>query len=92
MWFVYIVRCSDLSLYTGITTDLTRRIKEHNSISKTAATYTRTHRPVTLVYVEQASSRSEALKREAAIKRMPKSEKTNLISTVRQTYHCTDSE
>ena len=92
MWFIYIVRCGDSTLYTGITTDLTRRITEHNSTNKSAAKYTRTRSPVILVYAEEASSRSEALKREAAIKRLTRRGKESLLRTVRRTYHCTDSE
>ena len=77
-WFVYILRCSDNSLYTGITTDTDRRIKEHNA-AKQGARYTRMRQPVTLVYQETVDSRSSASKREIAIKRLKKKEKEQLI-------------
>ena len=74
MWYVYIVRCSDGTLYTGSTTDLKRRIKEHNE-SKTAAKYTRGRRPVKLVYQEKCTNKSSALKREEGIKKLTREEK-----------------
>jgi putative endonuclease len=80
-WYVYIIRCRDNSYYTGITTDLTRRIDEHNS-SKKGARYTRPRRPVELVYSEQAASRSMATRRESQIKKLSPSAKRLLISTV----------
>ena len=79
-WTVYMVRCADGSLYTGIAKSLSRRIEEHNSAS-TGAKYTRTRRPVKLVYFEYCESRSAASKREAVIKRLSKSEKEALIAT-----------
>lgn len=81
-WFVYMVRCNDNSLYTGITTDVVRRVDEHNGLSgkKTAAKYTRVRQPVVLVYEEQAESRSKASQREVAIKRLSKKEKEILAS------------
>jgi putative endonuclease len=78
--FVYIVRCCDDSLYTGITTDIARRVEEHNT-SPRAARYTRARRPVQLVYNETHTSRSAALKREAAIKKMQRNEKLMLLKT-----------
>jgi putative endonuclease len=68
-WYTYIVRCADNTLYTGITTDVERRLKEHNS-DKKGARYTRGRRPVALVHCEMFSSRAEASRREAAIKKM----------------------
>jgi len=59
-WFTYFVRCADNSLYGGITTDLTRRVAEHNGSNKLGAKYTRVRRPVALVYVEKHSSRQSA--------------------------------
>ena len=80
-WFVYIVECSDNSLYTGITTNLDRRIEEHNdSDTSLGAKYTRHRQPVTLVYHEHLESRSEASKREMAIKRLKRRQKLTLIS------------
>ena len=79
-WFVYIVRCCDQTLYTGITTNLTRRLQEHNS-SKKGAKFTRARRPVQLVYAEQWSCRSTASKREYAIKKLTLPQKVLLINT-----------
>ena len=78
-WFVYVVRCSDDSLYTGITTDINRRIEEHNTSNK-GAKYTRTRRPVKLEYKEVYVDRSTASKREYAIKKLTRKQKLNLIS------------
>jgi putative endonuclease len=75
---VYILRCSDETFYTGITTDLYKRIDEHNHSPK-GAKYTRSRRPVTLVYNESCENRSEATKREIAIKKMTRSEKEKVI-------------
>lgn len=79
-WYTYIVKCSDQSLYTGITRDIKRRLEEHNGNDLLGARYTRGRRPVTLVYEEEANSRSEATKREAAIKKLSRDEKNNLIA------------
>ena len=68
-WHVYIVRCADETLYTGIARDLGDRIARHNE--GTGAAYTRARRPVVLVHQEPAADRSAALRREAAIKRLP---------------------
>ena len=76
-WFVYIVRCRDGTLYTGITTDLLRRLQQHNAGK--ASRYTRCRLPVVLVYCERALTRSSALRREAALKALSKSEKEQLI-------------
>lgn len=73
IWFVYMVRCSDSTLYTGVTVDPERRLREHNGIG--AAKYTRVRQPVELAYLEQVCSRSEACKREWAIKQLNRSQK-----------------
>ncbi|WP_344796892.1 GIY-YIG nuclease family protein [Litoribacillus peritrichatus] len=78
MWFVYMLKCSDSTLYTGITTDLERRVKEHNSSDK-GAKFTRSRRPVTLVYSEHCSDRSSASKREYAIKRLSRKKKLEML-------------
>lgn len=78
-WTVYVLRCSDNSLYTGITRDLNRRFNEHNHNNRLAAAYTRARRPVTLVYQEAHIDRSSASKREATIKKMTKIKKELLI-------------
>ncbi len=76
MWFLYLLRCSDGSFYTGVTTDLNRRLQEHNA--GTGGAYTRSKRPVKLVFGENHSTRSSALKREAEIKGWPRSRKKDL--------------
>ena len=79
MYYVYIVKCSDETLYTGISTQLDRRIEEHNSSEK-GAKYTRVRRPVELVYSEEYADRSAASKREYEIKKkMTRKEKLALI-------------
>ena len=80
-WTVYLARCQDGTLYTGITTDRERRLAEHNSGS--GAAYTRTRRPVSLVYWEIVSDRSSALRREHAIKRLSRVEKRALVKKPR---------
>lgn len=75
-WYVYIVRCADDTLYTGIARDLARRIAQHNAGN--GAAYTRGRRPVTLVHREAATDRGSALRREAAIKRLPPAAKRAL--------------
>ncbi len=84
-WYVYIVRCNDGTLYTGITNDLDRRVKEHNSANG-GAKYTRSRRPVKLVYSEFAEDRSEAAKREYQIKRMTLADKTKLKESWTDTW------
>jgi len=76
-WYIYIVRCADNSLYTGIALDVERRLAEHNG--KDAAKYTRSRQPVELVYTEEVDSRSEAASREFAIKKLSKKQKEHLI-------------
>ncbi len=76
-WYVYIVRCRDGTLYTGVTNDLARRIAEHNR--GTGCRYTRGRRPVRLSYRESFRDRSSALKREAGIKGLSRREKLILI-------------
>lgn len=77
MWFVYILECADQSLYTGITTDLERRVDEHNG-SKLGARYTRSRRPVRLLHHEHYDDRSSATQREIQIKRLSRKEKIQL--------------
>ena len=80
-WSVYILRCGDGSLYTGIAKDVAARFKLHGC--GRGAAYTRTHLPVELVYQENALTRSEALIREAKLKRLPKPKKEDLIKMTR---------
>ena len=79
-WRVYMVRCADDSLYTGIARDVARRVEEHNSNNALAANYTRARRPVVLVYQEAAATRSAAGKREYHIKQMSRQAKEALIA------------
>lgn len=76
-WFVYLLRCADGTLYTGITKDVSRRCGQHNA--GTASRYTRCRRPACLIYEEAHASRSSALKREAAIKALSRRQKELLI-------------
>ncbi len=78
MYYVYIVECSDKTLYTGIAKDIDKRIDEHNHSAK-GAKYTKARRPVSLKYVEKSEDRSSASKREYAIKQLTKKEKLALI-------------
>ena len=81
-WSLYMVRCSDGSLYTGITTDIARRLNEHNNTRK-GAFYTRNKVPVELVYKEPVADQSAALKREAQIKSLTRKKKLELIQPTR---------
>jgi predicted GIY-YIG superfamily endonuclease len=76
-WLVYLVRCSDGSLYTGITNDLPKRLRAH--AAGKASKYTRSRLPVRLAYSEPHKSKSAALKHEADIKRLRRAEKDRLI-------------
>jgi len=78
-WFVYILLCSDASLYTGITTDITRRMSQH--AKGQGAKYFRGRQPVRLVYLESGHNRSTATKRELSIKGMNSAEKSLLVSS-----------
>ena len=78
MWHIYILRCNDGTLYTGTTTDINRRLKEHNT--RKGGAYTRARLPVKLVYKERCRTRSKALKREAQIKSLTRAKKLALIS------------
>lgn len=77
-YYIYILRCSDTTLYTGWTTDITKRIAQHNAGK--GAKYTRSRLPVTCVYSEEYPSKEEAMKREYEIKQLSREEKTLLIS------------
>jgi putative endonuclease len=78
MYYLYILKCSDNTLYTGITTGLSRRIREHNS-SKLGAKYTRGRQPIKLVYSKKFSNRSQASKEELRVKKLSRKEKLYLI-------------
>jgi len=78
MFFVYMVLCSDKTLYTGYTKDLDKRIKEHNE-GKRGSKYTKSRRPVKLIYKEKYLDKSSAMKREYQIKQLSKKEKLKLL-------------
>ncbi|RLA84350.1 MAG: GIY-YIG nuclease family protein [Epsilonproteobacteria bacterium] len=77
-YFIYILECSDGSLYTGITKDVAKRLDEHNT-SKKGAKYTKARRPVKLLYQEPSLDRSSASKREYSIKKLTRLKKLQLI-------------
>lgn len=79
-WTVYFLRCNDNSLYAGITTDIVRRLHQHNH-TKLGAKYTKAKRPVTLVFIETATDRSAASKREYQLRKLTKAQKEQLVST-----------
>lgn len=79
-WYVYFLRCNDNSLYAGITTDINRRLHQHNH-TKLGAKYTRAKRPVTLVFIESAPDKSTASKREYQLRTLTKLKKEHLVST-----------
>lgn len=83
--YIYILECSDGTLYTGWTNDLEKRVAAHNSGK--GAKYTRARRPCRLVYYEEYETKSEALKREARIKGFSKEQKLKLISSIRDKHN-----
>lgn len=80
MYYTYILKCADSSLYCGITTDISRRLREHN-LSILGAKYTKIRRPVQLVYQIELNNRSEATKEEYRIKKLSREEKLKLIKS-----------
>lgn len=78
-WFVYILNCFDGTLYTGVTNNIEKRLLAHNTLP-TGAKYTKVRRPVVLAYSEEVNDRSEAQKREAAIRKLSRPAKLKLIS------------
>ncbi len=81
-WWVYLLRCKGGTLYTGITTDTERRLAQHNA--GTASKYTRSRRPVAMVYRESAKTHGDALRREVAIKKLSRAAKDALVATQRR--------
>ena len=81
-WFVYLVRCSDGSFYAGFTTDLERRVRQHNGEIVGGANYTRARRPVALAWYEVCENRSVAQQREYSVRRLSKREKQHLAAKV----------
>ncbi|MFH0952635.1 MAG: GIY-YIG nuclease family protein [Patescibacteria group bacterium] len=82
MYYLYIVRCADKTLYTGITQDVNKRVVEHNE-SDIGAKYTRSRRPVRLVYTRRFRSRSTASRAEVRVKQLSRQEKLVMIKTVK---------
>lgn len=80
MYYLYILKCADQTLYTGITVDLARRLKEHNA-SRLGAKYTRARRPVKMVFFQKFRNRSTASKVEHLFKKMSRPEKLEIIKT-----------
>ena len=78
-FYTYILICADHTYYTGITTDIEKRIRQHNGELTGGAKYTRARRPVTLHYLEEHDSRTEATKREIQIKKLSKQQKQSLV-------------
>jgi putative endonuclease len=85
MWHVYLLRCADNSLYTGITISLERRLIEHNECNKKGAKYTRVRRPVHLAYSEPQLNRQEASRREYQLKKLTKAKKEQLVQAYFET-------
>jgi len=82
IWYLYVLRCSDDTLYTGITTDLARRLNEHNT-SNRGAKYTKTRRPSTMVYCEEHPDQSAAQKAEHTFKKLTRKQKESLLVSKR---------
>ena len=82
MYYLYILKCADKTLYTGIAVDLSKRLKEHNS-SKLGAKYTRSRRPVEIVYSKKFQTRSAAAKEEFRIKNLSRRDKIELIKNTK---------
>ena len=80
IWFVYIIKCADGSLYTGVATDLARRFEEHQAGAPKGAKYTRGKGPLELVYQREIGTRSEACKEELRIKSLSRKQKQALIA------------
>ena len=80
-WFVYLLQCSDGSFYTGVTTDLERRVRQHNGEIVGGANYTRARRPVSLAWYEACENRSVAQQREYSVRRSPRLDKKRLAAT-----------
>jgi putative endonuclease len=84
-WYVYLLHCADGTLYAGITTDLERRLDEHNGVAgaQRGARYTRPRRPVRLAWSEACANRAEASRREAEIRRLGRAQKLAMIRTTK---------
>ena len=83
-WQVYLLQCADQSLYAGVTTDLARRLQQHNGQLAGGARYTQPRRPVALVWSEACNSRSDAQQREHALRRLSREQKLALITGAKE--------
>jgi putative endonuclease len=81
-WYMYVILCFDNSFYCGITTNLQKRLKQHNGIIKGGAKYTRSRRPCKYIYKEAAQNRSDASKKEAAFKKLNRKQKEKYINFI----------
>ncbi len=81
MWYVYLVRCADETLYCGITTDVRRRLDQHNGLKPGGARYTRSRRPVRLEMYAEQPDRSAAARLESRIQRLPRSRKAEALAS-----------
>ena len=86
--YMYVLECADGSLYTGYTTDVEKRLKTHNAGK--GAKYTKSRRPVILVYYEEYETKSEALRREAAIKKLSRQEKLRMIQYFHSCFYASN--
>ena len=84
LWQVYLLQCADRSLYAGVTTDLARRLQQHNGRLAGGARYTKARRPVALVWSEACDSRSDAQQREYALRRLSREQKLALIADAKK--------
>ena len=80
LWQVYLLQCADQSLYAGVTTDLVKRLQQHNGQLAGGARYTKARRPVALVWSEVCDSRSDAQQKEHALRRLSREQKLALIA------------
>lgn len=90
-WYLYVVECSDSTLYTGVTTDVERRVREHNTTSR-GAKYTKFRRPVKLLWFKMYSNRSNAQSAEYAFKKLPRQQKVKLIRRYLHEQELTEGE
>ncbi len=86
MWYMYVLVCGDSSYYCGITNNVKRRLHEHN-FTKKGAKYTKSRRPVTLIYIEECQGRSDALKKEYKFKRLKRKDKIIYINKSNNIYN-----
>ena len=91
IWTIYILECGDKTLYCGITNNLERRMRQHRGEVNGGAKYTRSRKPLKVVYQEEVNSRSEALKRELIIKKMSRITKLNLVTNYKKINSEVDS-